>query len=96
MIEFHELALSEARNAQAWYAVRSQRAADSFQAQLRVSIARIEQAPEQFAQIRKHYQYARIVGFPYIVVFRPKQDGNLLVVAIAHTSRKSEYWSKRD
>ena len=96
MIEFHEQAIAEAREAQAWYAVRSRRAAESVRSQLRVSIGRIIESPDQFANIRKNYKYARIFGFPYTVVFRRKSDGTLLVVVIAHTSRSRGYWSDRD
>lgn len=96
MIEFHELAMAEAREAQAWYADRSHQAAKSFLFQFRATVARIVESPDQFASIRNHFKYARIFGFPYIVVFRSRHDGIILIVAIAHTSRRSGFWKDRE
>ena len=69
MIEFHELALAEARQAQGWYADRSERVALRFRSQLDDAIARVAASPERFPKLSKGIQYARIFGFPYIVVF---------------------------
>ncbi|MEO8497367.1 MAG: type II toxin-antitoxin system RelE/ParE family toxin [Planctomycetota bacterium] len=95
MIEFHELALAEARQAQRWYADRSQRVALRFRRQLDKAIARVAESPERFPKLSERFPYARIFGFPYIVVYSRRDDENLLVLAIAHTSRPTGYWSDR-
>ena len=45
MIEFHESALTEARDAQAWYAERSRRVATKFGKQLDRAVQRMVSAP---------------------------------------------------
>jgi len=95
MIGFHELALAEAVDAQEWYARRSLRAARNFRTQMDEAIAGIVADPNRFPAIRKDFQYARILGFPYIVVFRNDTEQNLVVYAIAHTTRRSGYWVDR-
>ncbi|HRX82002.1 MAG TPA: type II toxin-antitoxin system RelE/ParE family toxin [Pirellulaceae bacterium] len=87
MIEFHELALAEARQAQGWYADRSERVALRFRGQLDDAIARVAASPERFPKLSE--------GIQYIVVFCRRDDSNLLVLAIAHTSQGSGYWADR-
>ena len=52
MIEFHELALAEARQAQRWYAERSGRAAARFRLELVKAVEQIGNAATRFAFLR--------------------------------------------
>jgi hypothetical protein len=37
-----------------------------------------------------------IVGrFPYVIVYRQHLDGEVEIVAVAHTSRRQNYWRLR-
>jgi hypothetical protein len=96
VIEFHDWAAAEARDAQAYYAARSRRAAEGFRDQLTIAVGRIIATPLQFAYLDKPYRSARVLGFPYIVVFRLRDDETAFVVAVAHTSRRPRYWKDRE
>ena len=96
MIEFHEQASAEVRKAQQWYAERSRRASLRFRLEVGKALDRIEESPQRFPKLLADYRYARVFGFPYIIVFRRRDDGAEFVVAIAHTSRRSGYWMTRD
>ena len=95
MIDFHEFALAEAREAQRWYAERSVQAAIRFKGKLDEAISGIVANPDLFPEICPGFQYARIFGFPYIVVFRSLSSDVQRVLAVAHTSRESGYWQDR-
>ncbi len=41
------------------------------------------------------YRYARVAGFPYILVFRELDAEVVMVLAVAHTSRRPDYWRGR-
>jgi plasmid stabilization system protein ParE len=43
---------------------------------------------------RRVFRRARVKRFPYVVVFEIRAD-EVLVVAIAHASRKPGYWQRR-
>jgi toxin ParE1/3/4 len=43
---------------------------------------------------RRKYRRARVRRFPYIVVFEERGQ-EVLVVAVAHTSRRPGYWGRR-
>jgi plasmid stabilization system protein ParE len=96
MIDFHDLAIQEAREIQKWYSERSRRAAIRFRSEFNKTIFQISETPTRFPLIHQHYRYARIFGFPYMVVFCQQSDVNQLVVAIAHTSQQFGYWSNRE
>ncbi len=95
MIEFHRSALSEVRESQAWYKQRSLYVAQKFQVKLFVAIERIHADPESFPMYLAKCRFARISGFPYVVVFTTLPSGTILIVAVAHTSRRKGYWRSR-
>jgi plasmid stabilization system protein ParE len=67
---FHPEAIEEARAAREWYSARNPDAGDAFMAELDTAIARIEQAPNQWAPYlggTRRYLFHR---FPFFVVFR--------------------------
>ena len=96
MIEFHELALEEVREAQAWYAERSPAAAAKFRLALDRAVEGIVRSPDRFPKIHSHFRYACVFGFPYIITYRQRQHDVPMVMAVAHTSRQSNYWIDRE
>ena len=46
-------------------------------------------------RLRREYRRARVVRFPYIIVFQIRAD-EVVVVALAHTSRAPGYWNRRN
>lgn len=93
-VEFLEEALEEAEQASAWYAERSERAAAEFAAELDRAVAGIVDNPLAWPKARHGTRRRLLWRFPFSVVFRI-EPGRLVIVAVAHTSRKPEYWSRR-
>lgn len=95
MIEFHALALRELRAAQAWYRERSPMAAERFFEQTNRVLDRILADPSSHAVYRKDYRQLRIARYPYVLIFQVRGDDRIFVTAVAHTSRRPGYWTRR-
>jgi plasmid stabilization system protein ParE len=94
-VEFHRLAEKEYDDASNWYAQRSAETALHFKNAVDESVRRIAQSPESFPRISGGYRRIRVQRFRYILVFRPRQPDEMVVVAVAHTSRRPGYWRRR-
>ncbi|HEX8818104.1 MAG TPA: type II toxin-antitoxin system RelE/ParE family toxin [Terriglobales bacterium] len=77
-----------------WYLARSPEAALAFDMEFERALGEIARAPERWAL--GAYQTRRFLlrRFPYLVIYREHRDA-VLVVAVAHTSRKPGYWRDR-
>ena len=95
MIDFHDLARTELRSAQQWYRMKSREAAARFQMRVELAIERIAKDPASLPRIGRHHHSIRVSRFPYVLVFRVREEGSAFVVAVAHTSRRSGYWNRR-
>lgn len=91
---FHRVAATEYQAARDWYAERSEQAAERFRQAVVAAVKRIEKATESHECIAGSYQHVRVVRFPYTLVFR-QSSKRILIVAVAHTSRRPEYWRRR-
>ena len=87
-VEFHRLALKDYDDACKWYAERSASAAKWFEEAVDEAMIRISEAPESLPRLSGPYRRVRVRRFPYILVFRPRQADEMVVVAVAHTSRQ--------
>jgi plasmid stabilization system protein ParE len=94
-VEFHRLALKEYDEARKWYAERSAGAAQKFKEAVDEATVRIARAPESLPRMSGPYRWARVRRFRYILVFRPRRPDEMVVVAVAHTSRRPGYWRRR-
>ena len=94
MIRFRDEAVVELNEAIDWYLARSINAAEKFKDSLSSAIANIELDPKRFSVIHLDFRYARIFGFPYIVVYQQRSD-HVLILAVAHTRRRERYWLER-
>jgi plasmid stabilization system protein ParE len=95
VILFHELARQELHEAVRWYHQRSATAAEQFVVQLERAIERLAIDPESHTLISREHYCIRVARFPYILVFQVKTNGDVLIVAIANTSRRPGNWSRR-
>lgn len=95
MIEFHQLALNELRQAQAWYRDRSPQAAVRFFQQVGRVIERIIAAPGSHTRIGPGCHYVPISRFPFVLIYRVNSDNHVFVIAVAHTARRQGYWRNR-
>lgn len=92
---FHRLAAREYRLAKEWYTSRSTSVGQRFSAAVGDAVGRIEQSPESLALLIGPYRWARVRGFPYILVFREQSPEQIVVVALAHARRQPGYWRRR-
>jgi plasmid stabilization system protein ParE len=94
MIFFHAEASRELQEVLDWYLERSPAAASKFASGVSKAVADIDADPERFGHLHGDFQYARVFGFPYIVVYQRRAD-RVTVLAIAHTGRREKYWIDR-
>ncbi|MEX1077036.1 MAG: type II toxin-antitoxin system RelE/ParE family toxin [Pirellulales bacterium] len=76
-----------------WYAARSESAAIRFSDEIHGCLDRVARDPERFASVETVNHQARVKRFPYRLVFQVQGD-HVTVVAIAHHSRRPEYWRR--
>ena len=94
-IRFHRLAAREYRLARDCYWERSKEAAQQFIFALDRAVDRIVADAESLPVLAGVFRYARVTGFPYVVVFRRVEADIVKIVAVAHTSRRPGYWRHR-
>ena len=77
-----------------WYAERSRQAAEKFEAEFEKALATIAAAPHRFPKCDQRHQYYIMGRFSFHIVYRV--DGEqVVVIAVAHGSRRPGYWSSR-
>ena len=94
-VVFHRLAQREVRGAFQWYAARSALAAQRFRSALDRAVERIQTHPDSLPRLGPTLQWVKVARFPFTLIFRARLLGGFLVVAVAHTSRRSNYWRGR-
>ena len=94
-VEFHRLALKEYDDACKWYAERSDIAEQRFEPVVDAAVSRISDSPESLAQFPSGYRWVRVQRFRYILVFRVRPPHEIVIVAVAHSSRRPSYWRRR-
>ena len=92
---FHRLAAEEMRKAHAWYAARDLGVADQFQQAVDDAVTRICNDPDAQPVALKQFRWARVRRFPYRLVFERTDENRVLIIAVAHTSRRPQYWRRR-
>ena len=91
---FHPEAEEEFLAAIAYYAGRSVRTSERFEAEIRRLVASIETMPRRHGLWRHGTRRARARHFRYLVIFAERPT-SLLIVAVAHTRQRPEYWLQR-
>lgn len=89
---FHPAARIDYAVARRWYADRSARAAEQFEAGVDAALNRIAVAPNQHPLIDDRHRCVLLRRFPYYVVYRTDAEG-VLVIAVAHAKRAADYWA---
>ena len=94
-VEFLAAARDEVREAFDWYQARSVRAAERFLAEIDRAIGFICEAPGDLWPVFEGVTRRYILhGFPYSIVYR-EVTGTVQVIAIAHHTRRPDYWHAR-
>ncbi len=94
-VSFHRLAAEELRKAHKWYASRDPGVATRFQEAVDHAVTRICNDPDAQPVILKHFRGVRVRRFPYRLIFEQADAHRVLIIAVAHTSRRPHYWRRR-
>jgi toxin ParE1/3/4 len=92
---FQRLAAREYRAARDWYRERSVEVEERFCAAVDRAVSRIIADPDALPRLMRAYRYVRVNRFPYVLIFRQAGPSTLIVIAVAHTSRRPGYWRGR-
>ena len=87
-----ESAEAEYAAAADWYAERSHAVADGFTEAVAAAFRRILDRPQWGAACDKVHRQVIVRGYPYQVIYRIMDADTIFVVAIAHCSRRPDYW----
>lgn len=91
---FHPEAQAEYDAALARYQSRSLQAAARFEAEVERVLSLIGSNPDMFPSYDDEHRFAILRRFPYSLVYHV-QPGQVLIVAVAHSSRSPGYWQGR-
>jgi toxin ParE1/3/4 len=94
-VSFHRLAAWELREAERWYAARDASVAVRFVQAVDAAVARIRQDPDAQPVEWKSFRWVRVRRFPYRLLFERRDASGVLIIAVAHTSRRPRYWRRR-
>ncbi len=91
---FHEAADAELTEAVLYYDGKASGLGDRFLAEVKAANRRIEQYPEIARVIEYGVRAKALVTFPYTLMYVIDPD-DVLIVAVAHQSRRPAYWTDR-
>ena len=92
--DFHPEAKAEFIEATVFYESRRVGLGNSFAAEVEHTIALIRSHPDVGAPGRLGHRRMSLLGFPYSVVYRHDSE-SVLILAVAHQSRRPGYWRHR-
>ncbi len=78
-----------------WYVQHSLLAAEGFDAELTRVLESIAEHPDSFPYCDDRHRFSLLKRYPFQVIFREVPNDRLLIVAVAQSSRRPGYWSKR-
>lgn len=78
-----------------WYLERSPDAALRFDSEVNRALVEIVGAPQRWAVGSHQTRRFLLRKFPFVLIYRERANGEIQIVAVAHTSRKPGYWKER-
>lgn len=91
---FHPDAEAELREATHFYDLRAGGLGDQFAAEVRRTIELVRRFPEVGTSVGRRARRVLVDRFPFAVVYLVSSD-MVIVIAVAHLSRRPRYWSQR-
>jgi plasmid stabilization system protein ParE len=88
------VAESEFAEALTWYAERSLRAAEGFNAEFDQAIKIIGSDPMRFPRCDHRHRFYLMNRYPYQIIYRD-HGADWIVVAVAHAKREPNFWGDR-
>lgn len=93
-VRYHQGATADVKNAVVWYRRRSPKAALDFVKELDRAVATIHRGPERWPIRKGRTRQFLLWRFPFSVIYSV-QEGTIVIWAVAHGSRRPEYWTRR-
>ncbi len=93
-IHFRPEARAELVEAWAWYEEQRPGLGDDLVACVEAAISKAARQPEAYAHVYEGVRRVLVRRFPY-GVFYVVEDGELLVLAVAHARRRPNFWRDR-
>jgi toxin ParE1/3/4 len=99
ILELHRRAEAEIRDAAIWYRNQGTNLHHRFLQAIGSVLERLEHDPLQFAKLETSpgkgpFRRVLLEGFPYTVIYEAT-DNEVFVYAVAHASRRPNYWRRR-
>jgi plasmid stabilization system protein ParE len=94
-VVIHPAAQREYSAAVRWYQDRSRTAASRFVVEVERIIDVIAAHPDRYGWYEEPFREAGVSRYPYSIVYRVEESGDVTVFAIAHASREPGYWDDR-
>jgi toxin ParE1/3/4 len=93
-VEYHQGAIADVTSAVTWYRKRSPKAAEDFIEELQRAADTIREAPERWPLGKNNTRRFLLWRFPFSIVYS-EQESVITIWAVAHGSRRPEYWTRR-
>ena len=93
-IEYHQGASADVKSAVDWYRQRSPKVALDFIEDLHRAADTIREAPERWPIGENDTRRFLLWRFPFAVIYS-EQESVITIWAVAHGSRRPEYWASR-
>ena len=93
-VEYHQGAMADVKSALAWYQKRSSRVALDFIEELHRAADTIREAPERWPMGKNNTRRFLLWRFPFAIIYS-EQKSVVTIWAVAHGSRRPEYWARR-
>ena len=93
-VRFLEVAQQELDEAIAYYDGQAPGLGDAFLLEVLASIDRIGRFPKAWHPLGENTRRCRLRRFPYGLIYH-KANGEILIVAVAHSHRRPDYWRNR-
>ena len=95
LAQFHDEAAAEYDAAFDWYLERNPNVALRFDSEMERALQLICEAPRRWAQGSHSTRRVLLRQFPFVLIYRELTPERIQIVAVAHTSRRPEYWKPR-
>jgi len=93
-VEYHQGAMADVKSAVGWYRKRSPKAALDFVEELQRAADTIREAPGRWPIGKNSTRRFLLWRFPFSIIYS-EQESTITIWAVAHGSRRPEYWSDR-
>jgi plasmid stabilization system protein ParE len=93
-VDYHQGATGDVKSAVAWYRRRSPKAAMDFVEELSRATQTIRESPERWPMGKNNTRRFLLWRFPFTIIYS-EQQSIITIWAVAHASRRPEYWAGR-